>query len=412
MFTQLVVIVLDKIIFSLKAFLQYTLNHVPLCPLELFLYLVTIIIIKHKKFKFTFFLLCLFRSWTQSLSSYSPKKLIKNFLIRFVILCGLLFIAYHLLKYLVEVTGLREHVDPHALLGYFHCSINSTEIRHFPCDFLPKPNASGVLVVTFVNAAWLPLARNWICSATKVGIRNKLYLISFEKNVCSKLPSDIPCYEHTSIEIHGTTFGQPEYQKLVIERTKIILKLLNCGQQRVALVDADITFLGNPFNYLEDLASYNDIMFQADSSGLRQLDAVVPYFFKYICGGFIYMKANYATRYLWRAVLEYQTTFKWNDQAGLNICIRHHKQTASWAILDAKAFPNGKQYFFYKQRSAENLIVHANHLEGNDKIMRMIESNVWCDTEYAKQFCAERNSTCVADTARECVSFKKACKKF
>ena len=101
------------------------------------------------------------------------------------------------------------------------------------------------------------------------------------------------------------------------------LFLLYCWP-KIALVDADITFLSNPLDYLDQITEDKDIVFQADSSRVRFLDAVMPYVFHYICGGFSYMKSNYATKHLWLSVLQYQENFLWNDQAGLNICIRHH----------------------------------------------------------------------------------------
>ena len=172
----------------------------------------------------------------------------------------------------------------------------------------------------------------------------------------------------------------------MIERTKIILKLLSCGQ-RIALVDADITFLKDPFTYLDKIMEDKDIVFQSDSSGVKVLDSVLSYFFRYICGGFIYMKSTEPIKRLWLSVLQYQNNFKWNDQAGLNVCIRHHTHNIEWNVLDAEHFPNGRQYFYYNQTSDKNLIVHANHLMGQDKLVRMIAAGLWCEEQQGKSIC-------------------------
>lgn len=348
--------------------------------------------------------------WRRRLcASFTRKSLLKFALALLLVLGFYCFLVF---------TGITKHVDPHAVKGYSYCPVDEESVISFPrdnkCDFIPRPkaNPSNVIVVTFVNSAWLSLAHNWICSAKKVGLSEQLYLVSFEPNVCSQF-DDIPCYEHPGSNISGTVFGEPAYQRLVIERTRLILKFLSCGQ-RVALVDADITFLKNPLDYLNTITSDKDIVFQADSSGVRFIDAVLPHFFRYICGGFIYMKSNVATKRLWLSVLKYQETFKWNDQAGLNICIRHRSQNVTWDVLDPQHFPNGRQFFYYDQIHEDNMIVHANHLEGNAKVWRMMASEVWCDDHYAEQVCKENHvyaPECLSNSAAKgCKEFRSVCK--
>ena len=172
----------------------------------------------------------------------------------------------------------------------------------------------------------------------------------------------------------------------MVERTRVILKLLSCTS-KIALVDADIAFLKNPLPYLNTFAEDKDIVFQADSTRVKFLDDILPHLFEYICGGFIFMKTNYAVKQLWLSVLKYQEEFLWNDQAGLNICVRHHTQTVRWSTLDSQKFPNGQQFFAYGQRSNESMIIHANHLEGKEKIVRMISTDVWCYTPVAVEMC-------------------------
>jgi hypothetical protein len=257
------------------------------------------------------------------------------------------------------------------------------------------------------------LARNWVCSAKKVGLGDKLYLVAFQKKVCDYFP-DTPCYEHPSLDIAGTEFGAEAYQQLVIERTKIVLQLLSCGRT-LLLADADITFLKNPLEYLESVTKTQDIVFQADSSGVGFVDAWLKYVFRYICGGFIFVKQNEATRLLWLSVLHYQQNFKWNDQAGLNICIRHHTQRVRWDTLDSAYFPNGRQFFMYKERSDKNMIVHANHLVDMEKITWQIAGRVWCDQLSGRQICSDPGvyqAQCVEGQAQLpdwCLDYIHAC---
>lgn len=296
-------------------------------------------------------------------------------------------------NFFLETSGLRRHVDPHAIRGYQYCPVKNFSFENFPtkhvCDFNPHPNRDvDVVVVTFINSAWITLAKNWVCSAVKVGLRSNLFLVSFEQGVCSKFREDrVQCYEHTTVNVPRTAFGEPDYQKLVVERTRLLLRLLSCGK-RVLLADADVSFLRNPLSHLEELAADKDIVFQADSSGIGFIDTWLHYVFRYICGGFIYMKPTAATKQLWLSVLQYQTDFKWNDQAGLNICIRHHSHNISWDTLDLTHFPNGKHFFHYRKRSEESMIVHANHLVDEDKIAHMIAARTWCYDSVAAKFCS------------------------
>ena len=346
-------------------------------------------------------------------------RLSRTALVKGIFCLVFLFAAVQFFLYFIEITGLRRHVDPNAVRGYFHCTANQFRLlsfsREHPCNFTPKPISNDVVIVTFVNAAWIDLARNWICSAKKVGLEKNIFLIAFEPNVCAQFQGT-PCYEHRNLNIQRTEFGEPGYQKLVIERTRLILNLLSCGQ-RILLADADITFLRNPLEYLASKSKSNDILFQADSSGVSLIDSFLHNVFRYICGGFIYMKSNYATRHLWLSVLNYQTKYKWNDQAGLNICIRHHSQNISWSTLDAEYFPNGRQYFFYNERSNQNMIVHANHLKGTMKMLRLIASELWCYDKLAVQICM--NSTTYHEqceqenepTPEGCKEFVRVCQR-
>ena len=319
----------------------------------------------------------------------SPKR---RQLLKVLLVAVVLLILYYFIKYFVEVSGLKRQLEPGALKGFFHCKVNETALNNismqYPCDFNPQPNTNGPIIVTFINSAWLSLAQNWVCSAKKVGIVKNIFLVSFEPRVCSHFP-DVKCYEHPHVTVRGTAFGKAAYGQLVTERTKVILRLLSCGQ-RLALVDADVTFLRDPMNYLEREIPNKDIVFQADSVGVSFVDSVLPLFFNYVCGGFIYMKPTRATKQLWLSVLQYQLKFFWNDQAGLNVCLRHHTQAVVWDTLDSRYFPNGRQFFYYKESDVnEVFIVHANHLQGKDKHIRMIGSRVWCYQEYAEVLCSD-----------------------
>ena len=327
----------------------------------------------------------------------------------------LILAGIYLFIYFVT-TKLQNKVRLGVVKGYTHCRVNDSTLSHFTekyhCDFHLGFKVNETLVVTFVNHAWLGLARNWICSAQKVGLVNKTLLISFEAGVCEQL-AGAACYEYPNAAIGGATFGQQGYRNFVFKRTEVILKLLACGYTLI-VVDADVVFLQNPLPYMQEKIDGKDIVFQTDSVSVSFVDNVLPYLFQYLCGGLIYTRSNWATRYLWMSILQFQKEYFWNDQAALNVCIRHHSQFVRWNVLSSDQFPNGPQYFMYWQRSSRNMMVHANHFTAKaEKMAHMVAANIWCDYGTAVEVCQSEvyKNKCTNDPVvpRWCLEFHDVC---
>ena len=308
---------------------------------------------------------------------------------------------------------------PKQLLGYQFCV--STENKEklptfsidYPCSFNPPvPSHEGLTVVTFVNKGWINMTKNWICSAQKVGLGQNLFLITLEVGVCSHFPG-IPCYHDSTVGVKSGDFGQPNYQKFMIQRTKLVLQLLSCNTKRLLLADADVVFLQNPITALEFELGENDIVLQRDSTGVKIIDKLAYNLFNYICGGFIYMKINNSTKLLYQSVLQYQMYQSWNDQAGLNVCIRHHTLGIKWTLLSLPHFPNGKEYFDFGSNASKAVIVHANFKSGAEKIVSMILRDIWCYQDVVKSLCIDYwTIECMAlvETPEWCDEFGEVCK--
>lgn len=271
----------------------------------------------------------------------------------------------------------------HAAKGFSYCSNKNriaieSMLRNCEAFDPPLPNTSQI-IVTFVNIEWIRLAQNWVCSATSLGLKNSLYLIALGPDVCTHFPN-ILCYQHPTLSLPGALYAQPAYQKFMIERTKLILSLLPCTTSNILLSDSDVVFIRNPIPTLNDELLTHDIVFQEDSTGLHLLDSVLTYAYSAICGGFIYLKPSRRVTDLFLSVLNYQLNWNWNDQSGLNICIRWHGQYVQWKTLSKLLFPNGKEFFeFHHSSHSEALVVHANFIRFlPDKISSMIEHGVWC----------------------------------
>lgn len=311
--------------------------------------------------------------------------------------CLLLVVSAALAYYTVYHSRLLLYIDVGALRGYPECLVKETELffynSTYPCDFQLQPR-TRFIVVTFINSAWLSLAKNWVCSAEAVGLKKHLYLIAFEERVCSQLSRDIGdvrCYQYPNVNIERSEFSNPGYRKFMLERTIAILKLLSCGI-RLLIVDADMFFMKNPLPYLDSALEDKELLFQAGSTEVRVVDYFMPYMVHYICAGLVYMKPVDSIKRLWLGVLQYQRNFLWNDQAGLNICIRHHSNfnRIRWSTLDPEYFPNGQHFFAYSQGGNHSFLVHANHLRGSRKMLRLVASGFWCDKKSGMLMCRNR----------------------
>ena len=285
--------------------------------------------------------------------------------------------------------------SPAALLGYVVCDAREFEDRlplfseDYPCIFSsPVPTVNGLTVVTFVNTGWINLTKNWLYSAEKNGLKGSILLITMEPGVCEHF-SNVACYHDESVGIRSASFGEPRYQTFMVQRTRLILQLLSCGSKSIMLSDADIVFLTNPVQTIEEELGTNDIILQHESTGVQSIDVITSYMFDYICGGFIYFKVNDRTRLLYQAVFKYQQHYSWNDQAGVNVCIRHHTLSAQWKVFSNK-FANGKSFFDFRSSPSDVVLVHASFKKGSvDKIGSMISRGIWFYDEIAPDLCRE-----------------------
>ena len=292
-----------------------------------------------------------------------------------------LFIAFHAVR---RIPG-DFSFNVHEVRGYFHCNprqmeqVTEQDVSVTECFHPALPEGtSEPIFVTFLNKAWIQMAKNWVCSAKRVGLEGRLYLIGMEEGVCKSF-TDVPCYQLPGKGIREGQFGQLNYQHYMIERTKLIIRVLSCSQANVVFADGDIVFIKNPIHHLDLALKGNDAVFQGDSTGLQAVDTAISYVFSYICAGFMYIRPNIATKHLFQSVLSYQESWNWNDQAGINLCIHHHSQSLSWKLLDKAYFPNGKEYFEFNPDNPDAVIVHANFiLHLYSKQSKLHAKGLWC----------------------------------
>lgn len=279
-------------------------------------------------------------------------------------------------------SNLYRNIELGALKGIQYCGSSSSAERVEPsreCSPQKLPSVAGVTIVTFASSGWSNLLNNWICSLKKVGLDEAVYIIAFGEDVCRSLGPKVAC---TSVEDTppAARYGEKGYQKMLEIRTREILHLLNCGHT-ILVTDADVVFLKDPLPRLSLLGKYKDILFQGDSVDHEFADSLIPYVVNYACLGFMYLKPTPGTIALWEGVYNYQKKFYWNDQAAVNVCLRHPSLVLSvkWSVLDYWQFPNGIQFFKRKSSIENAFIVHTNFIMGDvNKAAEMMAANVWC----------------------------------
>lgn len=280
--------------------------------------------------------------------------------------------------------------------GLVHCDASEAKINlhrfssEYPCDIFTTPvppSKDGLTVVTFVNSGWVEIARNWILSAIGNGLEGSLYLIAMETGVCEHF-TDVPCYHHSPSEIGAAEFGDNTYQRFMIARTKLILHLLSCpNTKKLMLADADLVFLTNPLPTMDEEMGDNDLIAQRDSTGVQVMDNIAFFVFDYICGGLIYLKVNNATKLLYQSMLQFQVSFHWNDQAAINVCMRHYSLDLKWSLF-SKRFASGKDFFEFRTSPNNTVLVHANFKKSYmDKIGSMMSRAVWFYDAVGPELC-------------------------
>lgn len=290
-------------------------------------------------------------------------------------------------------SNLYRNIEPSALKGIKHCIPQSerVQVEGGNCTL---PSVDGVTIVTFASSGWTDLLNNWLCSLRKVGLGEAAYVVSFGVDLCLSLDSRVAC---KSVEKtpHAASYGQEAYQKMLEIRAREILRLLGCGST-ILVTDADVVFLKNPLPTLQALGKNKDMLFQGDSVDHQVADSLIPYVANYACLGFMYLKPTSGTTTLWEGVHNYQKNFHWNDQAAVNVCLRHpvFLMTVKWSVLDYWQFPNGIQFFKRKAPVEDAFIVHTNFIMGGvNKAAEMMAANVWC------------YEPAIANTCRQAYSF-------
>ena len=134
----------------------------------------------------------------------------------------------------------------------------------------------------------------------------------------------------------------------------------------VLYTDGDIVYENSEFyNYLLENIQDNDMLIQNDKHNDEDKGN--------LCAGFMFIKSNPATIYLFdpNITSQYINTPGWNDQVYIND-IKHQLK---YKMLPLHLFPNGKYY--YENSNLNPYMIHFNWVVGHEKNKKMKFYNKW-----------------------------------
>ncbi|KAK2156386.1 hypothetical protein LSH36_214g00016 [Paralvinella palmiformis] len=228
-----------------------------------------------------------------------------------------------------------------------------------------------------IDASFVDMAVNYYeTSIRPYGIENYLF-VGASTAACNYLNRyNVACYTYTE-DSDGeveSVFNSPAFLRKTNLRTEMILDALLAGIT-VLHTDVDVIFRMNPFP--EMLLSDTDISVLWDYSTIN--------------AGFLLIRANERTVWIYDQVRKTTQTLGLNDQSALHYAVDRCSiyKYCTMTILKTSRFQNGKSYFEDGHRtfSGDNpctncVVIHNNYIVSKSaKIYRFKENHMWYNDE-------------------------------
>lgn len=201
------------------------------------------------------------------------------------------------------------------------------------------------------NDAQLPMMKNMLNSAMKVGIPMNLF----------------HCYILDS-QKEAATYGSLQFNSITLKKLEVIK--MNMGLDREILwVDNDIVFFENCLHNIS--SKHGTFVMQDDLWGA--------------CTGFFLARSGYfANSVIQKSIqwLSASTNKSANDQHAFN---RVYPQIPGVTVvkLSTEEYPNGEIYF-NQGKTSKAKMVHCNYLtKTNEKVQRLKDHELWDDSDTA-----------------------------
>jgi Nucleotide-diphospho-sugar transferase len=284
----------------------------------------------------------------------------------------------------------------------------------------------GSISMTVVSKAFIATARSWICNVETAGIRPpSIVWITTDvesRDAMSKIPHSETVYLaelQGGSERGGTSYGNPGYWLLMLERTRLIREILDRGLGVFAF-ETDQIWLRDPVPHVEYLIHGGD-----------EVDVVGTLDSRHEIGGnFLYLSPTPATKRLWRQVSRRferaydgnrmhkrtRLTRKYmeNDQSLLTKLIFFdesfkQRNPVVFRALDTEQFVDGRWYledqkFYASPRARSPVLINNNFLVGiEEKRVRAKKHGHWFLTSADSGGNPDNDEVCAASVVHTAV---------
>ncbi|KAK2156392.1 hypothetical protein LSH36_214g01024 [Paralvinella palmiformis] len=247
----------------------------------------------------------------------------------------------------------------------------------FVRELLKQTDDNFTILLALVDTSFVDMAFNfYITSIKPCGINNYLF-VGVSTAACDYLRrKGISCYtyiEDSDADVESA-FNSPAFLRKTNLRTEMILDALLAGIT-VLQTDVDVIFRKNPFP--EMLLLYSDISVLWDYSNIN--------------AGFLLIRANERTVWIYDQVKKKTRRYTMNDQIALDYTVNACSvyKYCRVTVLETSRFQNGKSYFEDGHRifSGDNpctncVVIHNNYIVSKSaKVYRFKENHMWYNNE-------------------------------
>jgi len=248
----------------------------------------------------------------------------------------------------------------------------------FIYDNISHDSNNKTVITTITNNGYILYTLNMLKSLKRFGLDKKVFIVCMDSksyNTFKKLG-----YNSYLIDLKINNFvgyNKKGYDIICYYKMLYIYKLTTLNVN-VFYIDGDVVFMNNP---LENLSNW----IKSDKDTWIQNDTMNNYDYRNMCMGVIFVKSTEQSLKHFKCDTEdsynyYKNicSFNNNDQTYFNNRIKGY---VNIGLMPLELYPNGQYFYKYPHLKETCILVHFNWIQGNHKLVKMKEYNMWLLTE-------------------------------
>ena len=232
----------------------------------------------------------------------------------------------------------------------------------------------GFVFVMYVDAAFLPMTRSWLCHTDTQVIEQTLFVTStllVSEGLNSSGARHVYSLGHFEQQT-GSAYGQKIYYETVFKRAHFILELLRDGIT-LWIIESDSVWFGDPSPVLRNFRG-QDVIAGQDGD----LNDRIPE------GGFLFLNSTSHTIVLWESLVNWQSKILGNsreaeigDLGNEMLQLPHllKSSNCTWSFFPVDSFVSGKWYSSSAMRKQSTpLVIQNNWIVGLESKVKRAQS--------------------------------------